>query len=419
MKYIISLILCFVTLSLHAQDRADSTLLRWLRAEGMIEYKAETTKIYSNGTDKFAAMFEDFRKAEKSIDVEYFIFADDSIAHLTLNEMKAAADRGVKVRLIVDGYKDHARGYGYDGPRLDSLRNIGIETRVFDPWRRPYIMHVPRDHRKVVVIDGKIGYTGGLNVADYYIVGKPDEYGGWRDTHIRLTGDAVKGLAWLFEKSWKIIETGKYKEEIEYLLPDSIRIPAKYSAETNECAKVVYFERSRENKKKKTETRRSLVEAFNSAKDTIKFVTPYFVPTHTLRVAIDKALKRGVVVQILISKVGDATLFNAANYNVCKHYMKRGAQIFLYKGAFHHSKIMMVDNQFAMVGSANLNSRSLKWDYEESCFIFDKKTTAELTRIFEQDKLQCDTMTMELYKEIPKKKRVLGWTARTFITLFL
>ena len=423
---IIFSLICSVILSIKAEERADSTMMRWMRAEGMIEYEADSISIYTHAKDKLLAMHEDFRNAKKSIDIEYFIFADDSTAHATLNELQAAAKRGVKVRLIVDGYKDKANKYGYDSPRKDSLSKIGVETRIFDPWRFPHLSHMPRDHRKVVVIDGKVGYTGGFNVADYYIKGNPETYGAWRDTHIRITGNAVKGLSWLFEKSWKVIETGRYKGEIEHLLPDSIRRPNTSNPQgkgeiwmSSTKAKVMFFERSRENKKKKTETRRTLVEAFNSAKDTIRFVTPYFVPTHTLRVAIENALKRGVVVQLLISKISDATIFNATNMNAAKHFMKMGAEIYLYKGAFHHSKIIMIDGQFSMVGSANMNSRSLKWDYEESCFIFDKKITEDLTRIFEEDKKQCDIMTKELYKDIPFSKRTIGWLSRTFLTLFM
>ena len=426
MKRLIIFSLIFSLLSLlKAEERADSTMMRWARTEGMIDYEADSISLFAHATDKFDAMHKDFRNAKKSIDVEYFIFAYDSTAHATLNELKAAAKRGIKVRLIVDGYKDHANSYNYDSNRLDSLEKAGIETRIFDPWRVPYINHMPRDHRKVVVIDGKIGYTGGFNVADYYIKGEPEVYGAWRDTHMRITGDAVKGLAWLFAKSWKVIETKEYNGEIAHLLPDSIRLPKASKPElvgddaSSPKPKIVFFERSRENKKKKTETRRTIFELFNSAKDTIRFVTPYFVPTRTVRIAIENALKRGVVVQLLMAKVGDATIFNATNMNVAKHFLNLGMEIYLYKGAFHHSKIMMIDGKYSMIGSANLNSRSLKWDYEESCIVFDKQTTDHLTQVFEQDKLECDKMTMELYKEIPKGKRVIGWLTRTFLTLFM
>ena len=401
-------------ISVKAEMRADTLLLRYLRSQGLVEYPFDSIDVYTNGADKFNAMFEDFHNARKSIDIEYFIFANDSIAHLTLSELRTAIDRGVKVRLIVDGYKDRERHYGYDGPRLDILRSQGIEINVFDPLRHPYLCHVPRDHRKIVVIDDEIGYIGGLNVADYYIEGKPDVYGGWRDTHVRIKGEAVKGLSWLFDKAWNISVNGTKAEKKYRVNPE----PASTDvAEKNST--IVYFERSRESRKKKAETRKAIIEAFNSAKDTLRIVSPYLLPTYTVRKALVKAIDRGVNVQILFSRDGDQPILSFGNYHLSKRLMKHGADIYLYKGAFHHSKIIMVDGQFSMVGSANLNSRSLKWDYEASCFIFDHDVTAELDSIFEKDKQQSDYLTPEYYSKIPVGKRVLGWFADRFLTPIL
>lgn len=399
-----------------AEERADTLLKQYLRNQGLVAYAADSISVYNNGTDKFDAMFADMRTAKKTIDVEYFIFADDSIAHLTLNVLHEAVARGVNVRMIIDGYKDHERKYGYYGARVDSLNKVGIETYIFDPWRHPYLAHVPRDHKKIVVIDNEIGYIGGLNVADYYLKGNPAIYGGWRDTHIRIVGDAAKGLTCLFEKSLKMIKSDKYKGEIaddnsseEFTMPNH----------TSTNRQVIYFERSRENKQKKAETRNAIIAAFNSAKDTLRIVSPYFLPTHTVRKALINAIDRGVHVEVLFSKIGDQAIFSAGNYHFAKRMLRHGAQIYLYKGAFHHSKIFMVDGQYSMVGSANLNSRSLKWDYEASCFLFDAATTARLNEIFDEDKLQCDTFTREYYRKIPFRKRLFGWFVDRFLTPIL
>lgn len=395
-------------LALKAEERADSLLLHYLHSQGLQQYEADSIAVYTNGTDKFEAMFADFRNARKSINVEYFIFADDSIAHLTLDEMRSAAARGVKVRLVIDGYKDHERHYGYDSPRLDSLRHDGIETYIFDPYRHPYLSHVPRDHRKIVVIDDEIGYIGGLNVADYYINGKPEQYGGWRDVHIRITGDAVKGMQYYFYNAFTM--SGGVMN-----MPDTL--PSVASGQYK--PKVVYFERSRENKRKKAETRNAFIAAFNSAHDTMRIVSPYLLPTHTVRRALVKAVKRGVNVQILFSRDGDQPILSVGNYHFCRKLVKHGAEVYLYRGAFHHSKIMMIDGQYSMVGSANLNSRSLKWDYEASCFVFDQELTAELNSIFEQDKLKSDTMTLRYYRRLPLGKRLYGWFVDRFLTPIL
>lgn len=413
---IIMTILSFV--SVRAEERADSLLMQYLRSQGLVEYNADDVKVYTNGTDKFNAMFRDMHDAKKTIDVEYFIFADDSIAHLTLDVMKDAVKRGVRVRLIIDGYKDHERDYGYDGPRIDSLRKEGIEAYIFDQWKHPYLSHVPRDHKKIVVIDNEIGYIGGLNVADYYINGKPEVYGGWRDTHVRISGDAAKGMTWLFEKALYIAKNGIDKEKDVNLYISAERGSVS-NIENTDCPKVVYFERSRESKKKKAETRNAIIEAFNSAQDTLRIVSPYLLPTHTVRMALVKAVDRGVNVQVLFSIDGDQPILSVGNYHFSKRLIRHGAEVYLYRGAFHHSKIMMIDGMYSMVGSANLNSRSLKWDYEASCFVFDKNLTEELNSIFESDKLQSDKLTKEYYKKIPFRKRLYGWFVDRFLTPIL
>lgn len=394
--------------------------MEYLCGQGLVSYHADSLQIFTNGTDKFESMFADFRRAEKTIDIEYFIFADDSIAHLTLKELEVAAKRGVKIRLIIDGYKDYERGYGYDSPRLDSLKSMKIETFIFDPWRHPYLCHVARDHKKIVVIDNEIGYIGGLNVADYYIVGNPDIYGGWRDTHIRIKGEAAKGMTWLFEKSLKMIKESCYKGELSADLENQENQKEIFSGDNEDLLnKVVYFERSRENRRKKAETRNAIIAALNSAKDTLRIVTPYFLPTHTVRKALKNAVDRGVHVEILFSKVGDMPILSVGNYHFAKNLAKRGAEVFLYKGAFHHSKIIMIDGVVSMVGSANMNSRSLRWDYEASCFVFHTETTEELNRIFEEDKTQSDRLTSEYYYKIPLRKRLFGWFVDRFLTPIL
>lgn len=412
----LSLILCKVYV--HAETRSDSLLLQCLRMQGLKEYAFDGINVYTNGTDKFNALLADISQAKTSIDVEYFIFANDSIGQLTIGHLLDAARRGVKVRLVIDGYKDHERGYGYDGPRLDSLRRQGINVQIFDPWRRPYLCHVLRDHRKIVVIDQKIGYIGGLNVADYYINGDPEVYGGWRDTHIRITGEAVEGLISYFDNAWNISVHGTDYERRLHAAAADVVVPDS-DLRAAGSRKVVYFERSRVSKQKKAETRNAIIAAFNTAQDTLRIVSPYFLPTHTVRKALVNAINRGVKVQILFSCEGDNALLTAGNQHFSKRLLRHGAEVFLYRGAFHHSKIMMVDGSHSMVGSANLNSRSLKWDYEASCFVFDPEVTACLNAIFEQDCLNSDKMTIDDYRQKPLGKRLLGWLANRILTPFL
>lgn len=404
-------LLCVLTLS--AQQRADSTLMRYLRGEGLLSYPARDVQIFTDGESTFNAMFADIDRAERKVWVEFMIVANDSIGNVLLSHLRGAASRGCDVRLIIDDYKDWERSYGFrTADKVDSIRGLGIDFVLFDRFRYPWLNHVCRDHRKIVVIDDAIGYIGGLNVADYYLHGKPS-FGGWRDTHARISGAAVEGMALLFSEHYRrnggagAHSFARYLYAGDYLQQDSL-------------PRVVYFERSRYSVKKQAETRNAIIAAFDAAQDTIRFVTPYLLPTHTVRQAILRALDRGVHVEVLFSKVGDNPMLSYGNFHFAKRLHKHGGHVYLYRGKFHHSKIMMVDGQLAMVGSANLNSRSLKWDYEASCFIFSREVTARLDSVFTADKRQCDVFTPHYYKQnFPYRKRVAGWWIDRFLTPIL
>lgn len=394
------------------KERTDSLLMQALRQENLVAYPARNISLYYDGTSTFNAMFADIDKAQKKVWVEFMIVANDSIGNLTLNHLEQAAKRGVDVRLIIDDYKDKERGYGFRTSRgQDSIRSLGIDLVLFDHFKYPWFNHVCRDHRKLVVVDDSIGFIGGLNIADYYVNGKPNVYGGWRDTHARITGAAVEGIAKLFNEHYQRYGGEKPNDFARYLF-DQDR-----ACITENTPQIVYFERSRITPQKQAETRHAIIAALDAAQDTIRLVSPYLMPTHTVRQAIIRAIDRGVHVEILFSKVGDNGWLSYGNYSFACRLKKHGAHIYLYRGAFHHSKIMMIDGQVAMVGSANLNSRSLKWDYEASCFIFNADVTARLNRQFEIDKLQCDTFSLDYYhKNYPRRIRMAGWFINRFFT---
>lgn len=396
---------------LMADERADSTLMSYLKGEGLQSYSADEVTLFTNGHDKFETLIRDIDNAKRRVWIEYFIFANDSIGTLIMDHLVQAAQRGCDVRVVTDYYKDRERHYGMSRPEYaDSLAALGVDFQMFDRYKVLWFNHVCRDHRKIVNIDDSIGYIGGLNIADYYIVGKPS-FGGWRDTHVRITGPAVEGLALLFHN--------------QYSASGGVR---EYTFEANPVTKrnekdlsVVYFERVHNGGyKKQAETRNAIIAALDAAKDTIRLVSPYLLPTHTVRQAIIRALDRGVHMEVLFSKVGDSPMLSYGNYHFAKRLFKHGAHIYLYKGEFHHSKIMMIDGQVCMVGSANLNSRSLKYDYEASSFIFSPEVTQKLNRIFEVDKLKCDTFSIEYYKKnFSLGFRCKGWWIDRFFTPIL
>lgn len=409
------LVLAWVaTLGLRAEDAptAEVLLRQSLRQMGIYcPYEAQSVDIYTNGHDKFEALFADIDAARRNVWVEYFIWANDSIGHLALDHLARAAARGCDVRLIIDSYKDRERHYGYDNPdTLAYWRRRGVDMVIFDPFRFPYVNHIMRDHRKIVCIDDTVGYIGGLNVSDYYIVGNP-KYGGWRDTHIRVTGPAVTGLMRLFHRQY-MASGGMRPMPNERWYAPTIAGVAKGDS-------VVYFERGRATHQKKAETRRAFVAAFDAVRDTLRLVSPYLLPTPSVRRALIRAIDRGVHVEVMFSLVGDEPMLSYGNFHFARRLVRHGAEVYLYRGKFHHSKIMMLDDQVSMVGSANMNSRSMRWDYEASCFVFSRDVTRRLTAIFEQDKLECDTLTEAYYASRPGSFRRKAWWIDRMLTPFL
>ena len=279
---------------------------------------------------------------------------------------------------------------------MEKIRATGIEIVKFDPFTFPWLNHLfARDHRKIVVIDGKIGYIGGINVADYYLQGI-EGVGEWRDMHSKVNGEAVNELQKIFLDMWHK-ETGK-RIEGEAYYPKS---------EESGGADVAIVDRWP--RKTPSRMRDAYANAINSAKDSIIIISPYFVPLKNVRKAIEKAIDDSIKVTLVLSECGDLPMIPDGVLRVAYKLMKRGAEVYLYTGGFNHSKVMCVDGSYCTIGSANLNSRSLICDYETNIFIFGKEDTDELYRYIDLDKQKCYKLTKEIYKKRSWWRRFCGW----------
>ncbi len=417
---IIALMLSVATASAdEATPTSDSTIVSVLEKEGVTFTDNNKVVLLMSGQEKFDDMFKAIRQAKSSIHLEYFNFRNASIAAELFTILRQKAKEGVEVRALFDGFGNDSNNRPLKKKHIEKLREEGIQIYEFDPIRFPWINHVfTRDHRKIVVIDGNVAYTGGMNVADYYIKGTK-QVGEWRDMHCRIEGGAVSQLQMIFVRMWKKV-TGediwdqKYFRayqpvEITGLKPDTtqtaghkkVGIINREPRTTNEIIRTFY------------------INAFNSAKDSIKLINPYLTLNRKVKKAIKNALKRGVKVEILVSAHSDIPLTpDCVFYNVHK-LMKKGADVWLYQPGFHHSKVIMVAGRYCTVGSANLNSRSLSWDYEENAVIVDKPTTKQLDDMFDNDKKQSIYLTPEYWDEFRTPwKKFVGWLAH-LLTPFL
>lgn len=366
-------------------------------------------KLFFSGHDKFVDLFATFREARENINLEYFNFRNDSIASLTFDILGEAVQRGVKVRAMFDAFGNSSNNQPLKKKHIKDIQAKGIELVKFDPIRFPWVNHiVPRDHRKIVVVDGKVGYTGGMNIADYYVNGL-EGIGAWHDIHMRIEGEAVEKLQDIFLETWNKETKQQVSGEQFY------NHPASWPESMKTPIAIV----DRAPGKTPKSIRRAYAAAINAAQEKVQIINPYFVPTHLVKKALKKAIKRGIKVQIMIPAKSDIPFTPDVAEVAAHRLMKRGAEIFLFHGGFHHSKVMMIDNSFCTVGTANLDSRSLRYDYETNAFIFDKGVTKQLTDLFERDLQNCTQMSPEYWKNKSCWKKFTGTLGNNLLTPFL
>lgn len=383
---------------------SDSIFAGYLHKRGIPIYNNNEIELLPNGRIKFENLFEAIRNAKKHIHLEYFNFRSDSIAKEIFTLLAEKAHEGVKVRAMFDDFGNLSNNRPLRKEHLKMLNERGIEIIRFDPMKFPYINHAfSRDHQKIVIIDGKTGFTGGMNIADYYINGLPG-IGPWRDMHMCVEGPAVTGLQKAFLYVWNN-ETKQNVGGKEYFPygEDCTYEPEQLGKQVAIVQRVPH--------KSPDAIRRAYIEAMDAAEHHIRIVTPYFTPVKSLRKAIYRALKRGVRVEIMISEKCDISFSPDGGFYYANQFRKAGAHIYVYKGGFHHTKVMTVDDRFCTVGSANLNSRSMKYDYEINAFIFDLQTTWELDEIYKKDKTDSERMTKEYYRKRGAWRNFVGWFA--------
>ena len=393
--------------------RADSLIVKQLRKKGVRFSHNNSVTLLTTGQEKFDDLFKAIDQAKSSIHLEYFNFRNDSINNELIRHLAAKAKEGVEVRAIFDGFGNASNNRPMKKHNIEAIRKQGIEIYEFKPMEFPWLQDIfNRDHRKIVIIDGKIAYTGGMNVADYYIKGT-EIVGSWHDMHCRIEGDEVNTLQKIFLCMWFLVSGQKvygakyYRgitnaDYINDLKKDTCR------GAGNKMLGII----NREPHVTKDIIRYFYINAINDAKDSIKLINPYFTLSHSLKKAFRNAIKRGVKVEILLSVKSDIPLTPDCGFFNAHQLMKAGCQIWLYKPGFHHTKIIMVDGLFCTVGSANLNARSLRWDREENAVIIDACTTHELNQIFEQQKKDSFLLTEEKWKQWRTPwQRFRGWFA--------
>lgn len=340
--------------------------------------------IFQDGGDKFEALLENILAAKDHIHIQYYIFKLDNLGSRILNTLVKKAKQGVKVRILFDEMGSR----GVRKRHFKELIDVGGEVEVFFPSILPMIN--PRlnfrNHRKVSIIDGRIGYIGGFNVGDEYL-GLNKKFGYWRDTHLRIEGSAVHPLQTRFILDWNQASS---KQRIHYAERYFPTIPKKGDA----ALQIISSGPDTEWQVIKN----NYLKLIASARRYVYIQSPYFIPDESFLDAVRVAALSGIDVQIMIPNKPDHLFVYWATYSYVGQLIQAGAKVYHYEKGFIHAKMIVVDDEAATVGTANIDVRSFSLNFEINTMIYDRKISHRLAEIFEKDILDCSELTREIYE---------------------
>ena len=363
----------------------DMILLHQTYSEAFLTQDNKVT-VLTDGRHKFDSLIKDLQEAKHSINIMYFIIKNDAMGRMLIDTLTQKAREGVEVRLLIDAMGSRQ----ISDKTLEEFKKAGGRYAFFFPPMYKYLNLKLnyRNHRKLVVIDGVIGYLGGFNVGNEY-VGKKKKFGNWRDTHLRLLGSCVQDMNARFFLDWRFAS----KEPVDI---SRVYFEEPFQAGTTGIQIVSFGPDSQ-----KEEIKHGYLKMISSAKKNIYIQTPYFVPDDSILEALKMAAFSGVDVRIMIPCMPDHMFVYWATYSYVGILLDAGARIFIYDDGFLHAKTICVDGEVASIGSANFDIRSFRLNFETNAFIYDASEVYKLEAIFETDMTKCRELTKQLYRNRP------------------
>ena len=356
---------------------------------------ALTLDIYESGGETYAAILEAIAEARHHVHLEYYIFKEGVVARRFRDALIERAKAGVQVRLLLDGLgSKRMRAF------LQPMCDAGVRVARFGPRMRPGFVNF-RTHRKIVVCDGTTGFTGGMNIDDCHDASVIDDDDCWRDTHARITGDAVAPLALAFLEDWQyateeVVDGVQYLPELTGNGTHQVQICASGPDAHPQSIHAVFF------------------TAITAAQQRIWISTPYFVPDESLQSALLTAALRGVDVRVLLPLRSDQRLVDAAARSYFPELLATGVRIFLYGPPHLHSKTLVVDDDAAIVGSANLDNRSLRLNFEVIAICYGRKPVQLLSAMYEANLTKAREVTLADRRKLSIPDRLYEGAARLF-----
>ena len=350
-----------------------------------LPFKNNETNVYVSGYEFFPALLAEISKATHHIHIVSYIIDDDPLGRLLRDALIDKARKGIEVRLLFDdvgSWKTPNRFF-------EQMREEGIEVHPFMPVRFPAFTGKVnyRNHRKIIVIDGKVGFIGGMNLAQRYVKGHKGIM--WRDTHVKISGAAVYGLQRAFLIDWfhadrTLITDRKYYPDTT-ITPNNNLIQIVTSSPTNVWE----------------ELEQGYIKILLSAKRYVYMETPYFLPTEPIFFAMRTAALSGVDVRLMVSLKTDSKLVQMASRSYLTQTIQAGVKVICYEEGFNHTKLLVADDNVATIGSANIDFRSFENNFEANAFFYDKSMAQRIKDIFLTDETKC--VPLEKIKEINHK----------------
>jgi cardiolipin synthase len=357
---------------------------------------AEDVRLLEDGKETFGAILEAIAAAKDHVHVEYYIYEPDRTGTALRDALVERAKAGVEVRLLMDA----VGSANIDDRFLAPLREAGGEAYFFNQVRRLRRSRFVnfRNHRKIVVCDGKVGFTGGLNVHDEDNTAYRDD--GWRDTHLRLAGSCVTWLQLVFLEDWHYTR-GAVPSGDRYLPHDG-------PGATGELVQILDSGPDSEVETIKT----AYFAAINAAKRKVWITTAYFVPDESILLALKAAAHRGVDVRILVPSVSDSAIVMAAGRSYYEELLHTGVRIYEYQRRMLHAKTMVVDDWFSAVGTANMDNRSFRLNFEVTALVYGAKMSHELSVMFKRDRKNAVEILRSHRTKLPVSEKLLEGVAR-------
>ncbi|MBQ5605910.1 MAG: cardiolipin synthase [Prevotella sp.] len=339
-----------------------------------LPFKDSDMEILTDGYQFVQNMLHDIANAHHHIHIEMYIFNDDALGNIFADALIDKAKQGVEVRVIYDD----VGCWNVKNSFYERMEEGGVRVYPFMPVHFPAFTSKVnyRNHRKLCVIDGKTGYIGGMNIADRYVKGTAKQ--AWRDTHLRITGNAVYGIQKAFLVDWYfvtgiLISSKTFYPEQNGIKDSGAIMQIVTSSPVNELADIMH----------------GYVRVLLEAKKYVYIETPYFLPTEPVMFALKNAALSGVDVRIMIPRKGDAKLVEWASRSFILEVIEAGVKVYLYNAGFNHSKLMVSDDGIATCGSTNVDFRSFENNMEANLFVYDTQHAIKMRQLFEKDLENC------------------------------